>query len=125
MITTQNTVKDKILIEEITEMLHDMGTPTHIKGHRYIRTAILISYHDDEILNHMMNGLYFQIAKMYQTTPSCVERGIRSAIEITWDRGDPKYLYMMFKNTIHGKRAKPTNKEFITMMVDKLHIKHM
>ena len=78
----------KELYEEVTNLLHDMGTPAHIKGHYYLRSAILEVYAHPELLKNMMNGLYATIAEAYDTTPSCVERSIRNAVEATLDRGD-------------------------------------
>lgn len=77
----------KELYEEVTNLLHDMGTPAHIKGHYYLRSAILEVYAHPELLKNMMNGLYATIAEAYDTTPSCVERSIRNAVEARWIAG--------------------------------------
>ena len=88
----------KDLYEEITNLLHDMGTPAHIKGHYYLRTAILEVYFHPELLKNMMNGLYALIADTYDTTSSCVERSIRNAVEATLDRGDVDFLYSVIQS---------------------------
>ncbi|MCR0265364.1 sporulation initiation factor Spo0A C-terminal domain-containing protein [[Clostridium] innocuum] len=115
----------KELYEETTNLLHDMGTPAHIKGHYYLRTAILEVYFHPELLKNMMNGLYALIADTYDTTSSCVERSIRNAVEATLDRGDVDFLYSVFRNTISKNKGKPTNREFIMMVVDVLRVRHM
>ena len=115
----------KELYEEVTNLLHDMGTPAHIKGHYYLRSAILEVYAHPELLKNMMNGLYATIAEAYDTTPSCVERSIRNAVEATLDRGDVDFLYSVFRNTISKNKGKPTNREFIMMVVDVLRVRHM
>lgn len=115
----------KDLYEEITNLLHDMGTPAHIKGHYYLRIAILEVYFHPELLKNMMNGLYALIADTYDTTSSCVERSIRNAVEATLDRGDVDFLYSVFRNTISKNKGKPTNREFIMMVVDVLRVRHM
>lgn len=102
-----------------------MGTPAHIKGHYYLRSAILEVYAHPELLKNMMNGLYATIAEAYDTTPSCVERSIRNAVEATLDRGDVDFLYSVFRNTISKNKGKPTNREFIMMVVDVLRVRHM
>ena len=115
----------KELYEEVTNLLHDMGTPAHIKGHYYLRSAIPEVYAHPELLKNMMNGLYATIAEAYDTTPSCVERSIRNAVEATLDRGDVDFLYSVFRNTISKNKGKPTNREFIMMVVDVLRVRHM
>ena len=112
----------KELYEEVTNLLHDMGTPAHIKGHYYLRSAILEVYDHPELLKNMMNGLYATIAEAYDTTPSCVERSIRNAVEATLDRGDVDFLYSVFRNTISKNKGKPTNREFIMMVVDAAYV---
>ena len=115
----------KELYGEVTDLLHDMGTPAHIKGHYYLRSAIMEVYFNPQLLKNMMNGLYTTIANTYDTTPSCVERSIRNAVEATLDRGDVEFLYSIFRNTISKNKGKPTNREFIMMVVDVLRVRHM
>ncbi len=105
-----------------TEILHQIGVPAHIKGYQFLRDAILLTMSDPEYINAVTKRLYPQIAKTNSTTPSRVERAIRHAIEVAWDRGDVDTLNSYFGYTIHNLRGKPTNSEFIAMIADKMRL---
>lgn len=107
----------------VTEVILHIGIPAHIKGYHYIRTAIMLSVEDPEMINSVTKLLYPTIAKEFNTTSSRVERAIRHAIEIAWDRGDVDTLNAYFGYTINTGRGKPTNSEFIAMISDKLRLK--
>lgn len=106
----------------ITNILHEIGVPAHIKGYHYLRESILLSVENPEIINSITKQLYPSVAKKYATTSSRVERAIRHAIEVAWDRGDIDVLNSYFGYTIHNERGKPTNSEFIAMISDKLRL---
>lgn len=106
----------------VTEMIHQIGVPAHIKGYHYLRESILLSVKDPEIMNAVTKVLYPTVAKKFATTASRVERAIRHAIEVAWDRGDVDTLNAYFGYTIHNSRGKPTNSEFIAMLSDKLRL---
>lgn len=116
-------VTDTELELMITEILHQIGVPAHIKGYHYLRVAIVLSVKNSETVNSVTKLLYPTVAKKYATTPSRVERAIRHAIEVAWDRGDLDVLNSYFGYTIHTERGKPTNSEFIAMISDKLRLK--
>ena len=105
---------------QITEILHQIGVPAHIKGYYYLRDSILMAIADPEIINSVTKRLYPSVAKIYNTTSSRVERAIRHAIEVAWDRGDVEVLTSYFGYTIHTSRGKPTNSEFIALISDRL-----
>ena len=107
----------------ISEIMHQIGVPAHIKGYQYLREAIKRSVNDPEMLNSVTKILYPTVAKAFSTTPSRVERAIRHAIEVAWDRGDVDVLSSYFGYTIQSERGKPTNSEFIAMIADKLRLK--
>lgn len=107
----------------VTEIIHQIGVPAHIKGYHYLREAIILSVQDNDILNSVTKVLYPTVAKRFDTTSSRVERAIRHAIEVAWDRGDIDTLNSYFGYTINGGRGKPTNSEFIAMISDKLRLK--
>ena len=107
----------------ITEIIHQIGVPAHIKGYQYLREAIMLSIKDDDIINAVTKVLYPTVAKKFKTTSSRVERAIRHAIEVAWDRGDIDVLNSYFGYTISGGRGKPTNSEFIAMIADKLRLR--
>lgn len=111
------------LDEEITDMIHQIGVPAHIKGYHYLRESIKLCVSDQEMINAVTKLLYPEVARIYKTTPSRVERAIRHAIEVAWDRGDVDVLDSYFGFTIHNGRGKPTNSEFIAMLSDKLRLK--
>lgn len=115
----------KVKIEnEITEILHEVGIPAHIKGYMYLRTAILTTYYNIEILGQVTKVLYPEIAKTYSTTSSRVERAIRHAIEVAWNRGNTDAIDEIFGYTVSATKSKPTNSEFIAMIADKLRLEH-
>lgn len=116
-------VKDTDLELMITEIIHQIGVPAHIKGYHYLRDAILMSIRDSDAINSVTKILYPTVAKHYKTTSSRVERAIRHAIEVAWDRGDVDVLYSYFGYTIQNNRGKPTNSEFIAMIADKINLK--
>ena len=107
---------------KVTEILHEIGVPAHIKGYNYLRDSIIMSIENPEIINAVTKQLYPGVAKKYETTSSRVERAIRHAIEVAWDRGDVDVLNSYFGYTIHNERGKPTNSEFIAMISDKLRL---
>ena len=107
---------------KVTEILHQIGVPAHIKGYHYLRDSIIMSIEQPEIINAVTKQLYPSVAKRYETTSSRVERAIRHAIEVAWDRGDVDVLNSYFGYTIHISRGKPTNSEFIAMIADKLRL---
>lgn len=114
---------DSFSIEvKVTEILHQIGVPAHIKGYHYLRDSIIMSIEQPEIINAVTKQLYPSVAKKYSTTSSRVERAIRHAIEVAWDRGDVEILNSYFGYTIQGSRGKPTNSEFIAMISDKLRL---
>ena len=107
----------------VTEIIHQVGVPAHIKGYHYLRDSIIMSVEEPDIINSVTKRLYPSVAKKNGTTPSRVERAIRHAIEVAWDRGDVDVLNSYFGYTIHNGRGKPTNSEFIAMISDKLRLK--
>ena len=107
----------------ISEIMHQIGVPAHIKGYQYLREAIVLSINDREMMSSVTKVLYPTVAKMYSTTSSRVERAIRHAIEVAWDRGDVDVLSSYFGYTIQNTRGKPTNSEFIAMISDKLRLR--
>ena len=106
----------------VTDILHQIGVPAHIKGYHYLRDSIIMSVKHPEIINAVTKELYPSVAKKYETTSSRVERAIRHAIEVAWDRGDVDILNSYFGYTIHNSRGKPTNSEFIAMISDRLRL---
>lgn len=106
----------------VTEIMHQIGVPAHIKGYHYLREAIILSVKNSEIVNSVTKLLYPTVAKTHSTTSSRVERAIRHAIEVAWDRGDIDVLNSYFGYTIQNDRGKPTNSEFIAMISDKLRL---
>ena len=109
---------------QVTKIIHQIGVPAHIKGYQYLRTAILLTIQDSDIINSVTKVLYPSVAKKYATTTSRVERAIRHAIEVAWDRGDVDTLNSYFGYTIQNNRGKPTNSEFIAMIADNLRLKY-
>lgn len=106
----------------VTEIIHEIGIPAHIKGYQYLRHAIMMVVEDLDIINSITKELYPTVAKDFNTTPSRVERAIRHAIEVAWDRGDTEVLNSFFGYTIANSKGKPTNSEFIAMIADKLRL---
>ena len=109
---------------QVTKIIHQIGVPAHIKGYQYLRCAILMTIDDDDIINSVTKVLYPSVAKRFGTTTSRVERAIRHAIEVAWDRGDVDTLNSYFGYTIQNSRGKPTNSEFIAMIADNLRLKY-
>ena len=106
----------------VTNIIHEIGVPAHIKGYQYLREAIIIAVNDMDVINAITKVLYPQVAKTFQTTPSRVERAIRHAIEVAWDRGDLDTLQRFFGYTVSNTKGKPTNSEFIALIADKLSL---
>lgn len=123
LVIKNNVVTDPQLELMVTDIIHQIGVPAHIKGYHYLREAILLSIKNSEIVNSVTKLLYPTVAKTYSTTASRVERAIRHAIEVAWDRGDIDVLNSYFGYTIQNDRGKPTNSEFIAMISDKLRLK--
>lgn len=109
---------------QVTKIIHQIGVPAHIKGYQYLRTAIIMAIKDTEVINSVTKILYPTVAKQYGTTSSRVERAIRHAIEVAWDRGDLDILNAFFGYTVQNSRGKPTNSEFIAMIADNLRLKN-
>jgi len=107
---------------KITKMLHSLGIPSHIKGYQYIRESILLIYRNPYIIGGITKELYPEVATRFKTTPSRVERAIRHAIEVSWNRGDYEYMEELFGHSVDYDRAKPTNSEFIATVADKLRL---
>lgn len=107
---------------DVTQMLHEIGIPAHIKGYQYLRDAIIMSVQDAEMLSSVTKILYPTIAKRHQTTPSRVERAIRHAIEVAWSRGKMDTLNELFGYTVNGGKGKPTNSEFVALIADKIRL---
>ena len=116
--------KEPDLESQVTKIIHQIGVPAHIKGYQYLRTAIMMTVADGDVINSVTKILYPSVAKKYQTTTSRVERAIRHAIEVAWDRGDVDVLNSFFGYTIQNTRGKPTNSEFIAMIADNLRLKY-
>lgn len=112
------------LEKDVTDMIHEIGVPAHIKGYQYLREAIMMSVKDVEMLGSITKILYPTIAKKYQTTPSRVERAIRHAIEVAWSRGRMETLDALFGYTINTGKGKPTNSEFIALIADKIRLQY-
>lgn len=112
----------KSLETEVTNIIHEVGVPAHIKGYQYLRDAIIMSVNDMEMLNSITKILYPTIAKKYQTTSSRVERAIRHAIEVAWSRGKMDTIDTLFGYTINTGKGKPTNSEFIALITDKIRL---
>lgn len=111
------------LEELVTSIIHEVGVPAHIKGYQYVREAIMITVENMDVINSVTKVLYPEVAKRYHTTPSRVERAIRHAIEVAWDRGDLETLQRFFGYTVSNAKGKPTNSEFIAMISDRIRLK--
>ncbi len=110
------------LQRQVTDVIHEVGVPAHIKGYQYVREAIIIAVQDISVINAVTKVLYPEVAKRYSTTPSRVERAVRHAIEVAWDRGDLETLQRYFGYTVSNTKGKPTNSEFIAMIADKIRL---
>jgi two-component system response regulator (stage 0 sporulation protein A) len=115
-------IKERDLETDVTNIIHEIGVPAHIKGYQYLRHAIMLSINDDEMLGSITKQLYPQIAKTYRTTPSRVERAIRHAIEVAWNRGKLDTINELFGYTIDDRKGKPTNSEFVALIADKIRL---
>ncbi|HHW62164.1 MAG TPA: sporulation transcription factor Spo0A [Syntrophomonadaceae bacterium] len=114
----------KNLEVEVTRIIHEIGVPAHVKGYQYLRDAIMLVVEEVNYLGAVTKELYPTIAQKYDTTPSRVERAIRHAIELAWDRGDIDKINKFFGYTINGEKGKPTNSEFIAIIADKLRLEN-
>lgn len=112
------------LEEDVTNIIHEIGVPAHIKGYQYLRDAIMMVVNDVDMLNSITKILYPGIAKKYQTTPSRVERAIRHAIEVAWSRGKMDTIDALFSYTVHNAKGKPTNSEFVALIADKIRLEY-
>ena len=115
--------QDANLEAVVTDIIHEIGVPAHIKGYQYLREAIILTINDMEMINAVTKVLYPEVAKKFGTTPSRVERAIRHAIEVAWDRGDIEVLQKFFGYTVSNIKGMPTNSEFIAMIADSLTLK--
>lgn len=122
--TVENKPAKHDLEQDVTNMIHDIGVPAHIKGYQYLREAIMMSVNDPTMISSITKLLYPTIAKRFQTTPSRVERAIRHAIEVAWSRGKMETLDTLFGYTINTGKGKPTNSEFIALIADKIRLKY-
>lgn len=118
----ENAGKPADLETVVTDFIHELGVPAHIKGYQYIRSAIMMVVENMDLLNFITKQLYPEIAKAYNTTASRVERAIRHSIEVAWSRGKPEVMNEIFGYTIHTGKGKPTNSEFIAMVADRIRL---
>ena len=116
--------KEHNLEQDVTDMIHEIGVPAHIKGYQYLREAIMMAVEDIDMLNSITKVLYPTIAKRFQTTPSRVERAIRHAIEVAWSRGRMETLDALFGYTVNTGKGKPTNSEFIALIADRIRLQY-
>ena len=114
--------KEQILEIKVTNIIHEIGVPAHIKGYQYLRDGIMMVVNNNEVINQITKQLYPDLAKKYKTTPSRVERAIRHAIEVAWNRGQIETVESIFGYTVNSNKGKPTNSEFIAMIADKLRL---
>lgn len=112
------------LESDVTNIIHEIGVPAHIKGYQYLRDAIMMSVNDGEMLNSITKLLYPSIAKRHKTTPSRVERAIRHAIEVAWSRGKMDTIDELFGYTVNNGKGKPTNSEFVALIADKIRLEY-
>jgi len=123
--TINSSVNSSAPIEvRTTNMIHDVGVPAHIKGYQYIREAILMAVENEDVINAITKTLYPTLAKKFSTTPSRVERAIRHAIEVAWNRGQIEIHEKIFGYTVNSNKGKPTNSEFIAMIADRLRLEN-
>ena len=118
--------KEKVydLEQDVTDIIHEIGVPAHIKGYQYLREAIMMSVREPSMISSITKVLYPTIAKHFQTTPSRVERAIRHAIEVAWSRGRMETLDALFGYTVNTGKGKPTNSEFIALIADRIRLKY-
>lgn len=119
---TYHAVDENFLRKEITKLIHTLGMPAHVLGYEYTREAILLALGNKEILRSITKDLYPAIAQTFNTTPSRVERAIRHAVELAWDRGDLDTIQKFFGFTVSSKKGKPTNSEFLSALADHLRL---
>lgn len=117
-------INERELETKITAVIHDIGIPAHIKGYQYLRDSIMLAVKDNDIINSITKVLYPTIAKKYETTASRVERAIRHAIEVAWNRGNTETLNDFFGYTISNGKGKPTNSEFIALIADSIRLQY-
>ena len=115
---------ERNLESDVTNIIHEIGVPAHIKGYQYLRDAIMMSVNDGEMLNSITKLLYPSIAKRHKTTPSRVERAIRHAIEVAWSRGKMDTIDELFGYTVSNGKGKPTNSEFVALITDKIRLEY-
>ena len=123
-VETAKRTEERDLEQDVTDMIHEIGVPAHIKGYQYLREAIMMSVDDPSMISSITKILYPTIAKRFQTTPSRVERAIRHAIEVAWSRGKMETLDALFGYTINTGKGKPTNSEFIALIADKIRLEY-
>ena len=121
-ISNMSANKEDNLEALVTNVIHEVGVPAHIKGYQYLREAIIMVVNDIDVINQITKCLYPQIARKFHTTPSRVERAIRHAIEVAWGRGQQDVVENIFGYTVSASKGKPTNSEFIAMISDKLRL---
>jgi two-component system response regulator (stage 0 sporulation protein A) len=119
-----NVFLERNLESDVTNVIHEIGVPAHIKGYHYLRDAIMMSVNDAEMLDSITKQLYPTIAKRHKTTPSRVERAIRHAIEVAWSRGKMDTIDALFGYTVNGVKGKPTNSEFVALIADKIRLEY-
>ena len=127
IVMAENKKTEKVqrnLEQDVTDMIHEIGVPAHIKGYQYLREAIMMSVEDPGMISSITKILYPTIAKRFQTTPSRVERAIRHAIEVAWSRGKMETLDALFGYTIDTGKGKPTNSEFIALIADRIRLSY-
>ncbi len=123
-VTTPFSRREHNLESDVTNIIHEIGVPAHIKGYQYLRDAIMMSVNDGEMLNSITKLLYPSIAKQHKTTPSRVERAIRHAIEVAWSRGKMDTIDELFGYTVSNGKGKPTNSEFVALIADKIRLEY-
>lgn len=119
---SQKEISQSVLENRVTQTIHDIGVPAHIKGYQYVREAILMAIQNDDMINAVTKSLYPHLAEKFNTTPSRVERAIRHAIEVAWNRGQIEVHDKIFGYTVNSNKGKPTNSEFIAMIADRLRL---
>ena len=122
--TNRKTEPESTLEADVTNIIHEIGVPAHIKGYQYLRDAIIMSVNDGEMMGSITKRLYPTIAKNHKTTPSRVERAIRHAIEVAWGRGKMDTLEELFGYTVSSGKGKPTNSEFVALIADKIRLEY-
>lgn len=120
-VLVEEAVADDVELERlVTPVINEVGMPAHIKGYQYVREAIVLTIKDESVIHEVTKVLYPAVARRYHTTSACVERAIRHAIEVAWERGDLDALQRVFGYTVSTSKGKPTNSEFIAMIADRL-----